>query len=344
MDFAYIDTSKIIANPNNPRGIEIAQQDTKLPLLRDSIRLFGILVPLVVVKRKDKFLLIDGERRFVAAKSLGLKKIPAYINDNELTDDELLFQMFHIHHNREQWGPIQQCHALERVYIGIIDKKEIKSIENEEAKIKAIAEQLANDTGIEPRTALSRIYFLRWPMDVKDNLYKHPTDAYWYICEIEEKIIIPAELNYPEYFETVPVDEVRKDLFEKLEHHSIKRATDVREAARITKTKFTNPSDRKKALKILRNLHKNKDMTYEEARDEYIKEFPSYQETPITPKRLQNQMRKLINEIQNIELDKINEYKGASRVNPKILLENAQEALEALTGFISEIKDIMKRD
>lgn len=146
MKFSFIDISKIDPNPHNPRGIEIAKQDKKLPLLKDSIKQFGILVPLVVATKGDRFLLIDGERRYIAAKSLGIDKVPAYINDQELSDRELLYQMFHIHHNREQWGPIQQCRALEIPYNKIKSRRPISQIENEEGKIKAIAEELANET------------------------------------------------------------------------------------------------------------------------------------------------------------------------------------------------------
>ena len=52
-----IPTSKIDRNDKNPRGINIVEQDDKLGLLRDSIEQFGILVPLVVVPRKGRYIL-----------------------------------------------------------------------------------------------------------------------------------------------------------------------------------------------------------------------------------------------------------------------------------------------
>lgn len=129
MKFNFIDISKIDPNPHNPRGIQIAKQDKKLPLLTDSIKNFWILVPLVVVSRGNRYLLIDGERRYVAAKALGLNKVPAYVNEKGLSDNELLYQMFHIHHNREDWGPIPQCRALEPSYNRIRNRKKISEID-----------------------------------------------------------------------------------------------------------------------------------------------------------------------------------------------------------------------
>src|SRR4030042_3485882 len=133
-----IPTSKIDRNDNNPRGINILEQDNKLGLLRDSIKQFGIMVPLVVVPRKGRYILIDGERRYEAAKSLGLTNVPAYVTESELNDQKILVRMFHIHHNREQWGPIPQCNALEDMYKEIKKRKNISMLSSEEAKIKAI--------------------------------------------------------------------------------------------------------------------------------------------------------------------------------------------------------------
>ncbi len=195
MKLSQIDVSKIRPNPENPRGIDIETQDEKLAYLKDSISRFGVMVPVVVSRRPDGFLLIDGERRYWASKAIGLNKMPAFILDDEGTfnEDDILYRMFQIHHNREQWAPVQQCHALDSVYKSIVSQAAICSISDVRARLKAIAEQLVEATGIEERTALNRVYFLCWPEKIKRQLYDNPgEEGYWYICEIEEKIIIPA--------------------------------------------------------------------------------------------------------------------------------------------------------
>ena len=194
------------------------------------------MVPIVVSERKDgSFLLIDGERRYWACMALRLQKIPAFVLDEEdgkLDQDDILYRMFQIHHNREQWQPVQQCHALENVYKRIVKDAQIRSIEDERARLKAISERMVETTGIEERTALNRVHFLRWPRAIKQKLYDYPgEDGYWYICEIEEKIIVPAMINYPEYFEQGSCRTKWADLFNKLKVHSVVKSTDVRRVA-----------------------------------------------------------------------------------------------------------------
>jgi len=47
--------------------------------LSESIKRIGFVIPLVVVKRGDENIVIDGQHRFLAAKELGIKKLPAIV-------------------------------------------------------------------------------------------------------------------------------------------------------------------------------------------------------------------------------------------------------------------------
>lgn len=67
---------KIVANPHQPRS-HFAETD--LLELAISIKQYGIVQPLVVVKSGDGYQLIAGERRLRAAKNIGLKKVPAIL-------------------------------------------------------------------------------------------------------------------------------------------------------------------------------------------------------------------------------------------------------------------------
>jgi len=77
----------IEANPFQPRT-EFDEQ--ALNELADSIRELGIIQPITVSIKDDKFQLISGERRLRAAKIAGLKKIPAYVRT---ADDQGLLEM-----------------------------------------------------------------------------------------------------------------------------------------------------------------------------------------------------------------------------------------------------------
>lgn len=75
-ELSYIALDKIDPNPDQPRK-EFDQ--ATLDELAQSIRENGIIVPLTVIKENGRYILIAGERRYRAAKSLGLKEVPAYI-------------------------------------------------------------------------------------------------------------------------------------------------------------------------------------------------------------------------------------------------------------------------
>lgn len=65
-------------NPNQPRK---AFDTYKLQELADSIREHGILQPLLVVPRDDRYLLVAGERRWRAARLAGLTEAPVLLRD-----------------------------------------------------------------------------------------------------------------------------------------------------------------------------------------------------------------------------------------------------------------------
>lgn len=342
MKLTHIDVSKIVPNPDNPRGIDIQTQDDKLAYLKDSIKEFGVMVPIVVSQKKDgTFLLIDGERRFWACKALGLKKMPAFVLDEEgaFNDDDILYRMFQIHHNREQWAPVQQCHALETVYKRITRKPQIRSIQDERARLKAIGEELVEATGIEERTALNRVYFLRWPDKIKQKLYADPgEEGYWYICEIEEKIIIPAMTNYPEYFEKVPVDDVRVDLFKKLEEHTVLKSTDVRRVAPFFRDPLGNTNDRRKLKQILARLHKTADMTYSEAQDELHKAFPqALKRDPVSPRKLQSNIRTLQTSLEDFDISCLD----SSSAKKKAVRREVFDAVKSLIASLQAFRELI---
>ena len=69
----------IKANDQQPRENFGEEQ---LMELRDSIKEFGILQPLIIKKQDDgRYMLIAGERRLRAASMAGLNKVPAIIKD-----------------------------------------------------------------------------------------------------------------------------------------------------------------------------------------------------------------------------------------------------------------------
>ncbi|HZQ23198.1 MAG TPA: ParB N-terminal domain-containing protein [Terriglobales bacterium] len=97
----YLPTKQLHPNPHNPRMLF-----DKLPLdvLRESIGRVGILVPLTVYleSARDRYVILDGQRRWICAQDLGLDKVPV----NQVAEPSLvqnIVTMFQIHKLREDW-------------------------------------------------------------------------------------------------------------------------------------------------------------------------------------------------------------------------------------------------
>ena len=73
-----IEISSIFANPNQPRKVF---DQTALQELADSIAKHGVIMPIIVNKSGDRYMIIAGERRFRASKIAGLSKVPVIVKN-----------------------------------------------------------------------------------------------------------------------------------------------------------------------------------------------------------------------------------------------------------------------
>src|SRR5688572_20469193 len=98
-DLKDISVDLIDRNPENPR---VFFRQEELDSLLDSIRQYGVQVPITVYRYRNRYTLIDGERRWRCSIKLNKKTIPALVQDkpDDLTN---LLLMFNIHALREQW-------------------------------------------------------------------------------------------------------------------------------------------------------------------------------------------------------------------------------------------------
>jgi len=192
---------------------------------------------------------------------------------------------------------------------------------------------------MDERTALDRVKFLRWPKTIKSRLYNNPQEeGYWYICEIEEKIILPALVNYPEYFEKVDVNDVRGFLFKKLDH-SLTRSTDVRKVAPYFRAEFNSASDRKKIKAVLAQLVERPEMSYDEAQSELQKHFPDFlQRDPPSPRKVVSLLITLQTELERFDAESIEGAKRRGKASRHELLAAARSLSEALAEFIKLIE------
>lgn len=111
---ASLPIASIVTNPDQPRK---SFDETQLSELSDSIKQNGVLQPILVRKKGDKYEIVAGERRYQASKLAGLKEIPAIVRE---IDDAEVFQLALIENlQRSDLTPIEEA----RGYRQLLDTK-----------------------------------------------------------------------------------------------------------------------------------------------------------------------------------------------------------------------------
>ncbi|MCY6485360.1 ParB/RepB/Spo0J family partition protein [Clostridium aestuarii] len=100
----------IKANSDQPRK---NFDEEKIMQLAESIKEHGIIQPLVLRKKGDFYTIIAGERRWRAAKSIGIKEVPAVILD--LSEKEVLEVSLIENIQREDLNPIEEALAYKKL-------------------------------------------------------------------------------------------------------------------------------------------------------------------------------------------------------------------------------------
>lgn len=105
-----IDLNLIKPNKKQPREYF---DEKKISQLAESIKEHGIIQPLVLKKDGEVYTIIAGERRWRAAKSIGLSEVPAVIID--ATEKDLLEISLIENIQREDLNPIEEAKAYKRL-------------------------------------------------------------------------------------------------------------------------------------------------------------------------------------------------------------------------------------
>lgn len=106
-----VEIEKLVVNPNQPRKFF---DETALGELAESIKIHGVIQPLVVNDLNDgRFMIIAGERRFRASKLAGLTKIPCVIKfytERQIKEVALIENL-----QREDLNPIEAARAIKQL-------------------------------------------------------------------------------------------------------------------------------------------------------------------------------------------------------------------------------------
>jgi hypothetical protein len=108
-EFIHLPLGRIIVEEQIRTGID--RKGESFQALMESIRQKGVLEPVLVARRDERFLLISGERRFLACRQLGLETIPSRVLDAVVSRDEILAIQLIENLQRENLNPIDEANA-----------------------------------------------------------------------------------------------------------------------------------------------------------------------------------------------------------------------------------------
>ncbi len=139
-------------NPVQPRTMFLPD---KINELAQSIRVHGILQPLIVRKSGDVYQLVAGERRWRAAKLAELMEVPVIVQD--VADNQLLELALIENIQREDLNPIEAAHAYERLI----------------RELGLTHDELARRTGKDRTSITNGLRLLKLPVEVQILLVEH---------------------------------------------------------------------------------------------------------------------------------------------------------------------------
>lgn len=215
--------SEIRPNPENPRLIFRQEEMESLML---SIDKYGIQVPITVYLDSGSYYLLDGERRWRCASKLGLKIIPAIIQDKP-SELENLVLMYNIHALREQWDYYTIASKLERVI-------DLFHLENNSSPNEVTLSEMTGLT----RGAIRRCQLLINLPDRFKKLLLVELEKPKLQQKLSEDFFIEMERALKTVTKRIPqyearIDEIRDALVSKFERGKISAVTDFRQLSKI---------------------------------------------------------------------------------------------------------------
>jgi len=146
---ARVDVDLLFANEQQPR-MKFSSQ--LLEELADSIRENGIVQPIVVRPRGDRYEIVAGERRWRASQLAGLLKVPVVVMD--VPDEKMLELALLENIQREDLNPIDEA----RAYRVLLEEKGVRQ------------EDLARRLGKARSTIANSIRLLNFPVQIQNFL------------------------------------------------------------------------------------------------------------------------------------------------------------------------------
>jgi ParB family chromosome partitioning protein len=153
---AEVEIARLEPNPLQPRS---ALEPARLQELAASIRESGIVQPILVRRRGERYQIIAGERRWRAAQQLGLATVPVTVRD---VPDERLLELALVENiQREELTPLEEALAFQRLH----------------DEFRLTQDEIAKRVGRDRSTVANTVRLLRLPRELRDLVAAGRLDA-----------------------------------------------------------------------------------------------------------------------------------------------------------------------
>lgn len=217
-----MDISLIYPNPNQPR--KVFDKDA-LEELASSIKKHGVIMPIIVNKEGDRYMIIAGERRWRASSLAGLKTVPVIVKrytERQIKEISLIENL-----QREDLNPIEAANAM-------------KALMNDYGLTQ---EEVADRIG-KSRSAVANTLRL---LQLTPEVIRLITDGK--LSQGHAKVLVPLEPTIQLHFANL----------------AVKKGLSVRDIEQAVKEHLTPPEKKKKKAEIsaeLRDLVSNMQRTF----------------------------------------------------------------------------------
>jgi ParB family transcriptional regulator, chromosome partitioning protein len=145
-DLIEVDIDQLDPTDTQPRKYF---NENKLNELAQSIKINGIIQPIVARRNGDRFQIIAGERRWRAAQIAGLRRVPCVIK--EVPEENVLELSLIENIQREELNPIEEANAYKKLL----------------ERLEATQEELARRVGKDRSSIANSLRLLRLPQEVQ---------------------------------------------------------------------------------------------------------------------------------------------------------------------------------
>ena len=217
--FKELPLGQIQRDPDQPRRDFGTEGDENRLLV--SLKNYGIEQPITVsIIEDNRYIIIDGHRRYICAQKLGFATVPCRIYP-KLTPGELESRRFEMQNNRRQWRPMERSDALERIKtaMGFQTNKE-----------------LAHYLGMAEVMVANSLQLRKQKLDYMELMEKYDLPESYRIEFIRLKPKIRK-------IKDTEVDEIIVKLFDKVQHKVIRNSKEFRKLGKIFERATANEEE-----------------------------------------------------------------------------------------------------